>query len=1133
MLLLICLSSCALSTNLALLPPADHRKMRSSTYTLLVLLVLSGMVRGQWNGCHKRLVNGAFNQTSAATAGALDNSGHPVDDVSKATAITYDFCKAHCPEFNTLWGVIDWSQFFTQISGWLVPWFALLSQLPYGATLDSDNVMSMLLALGSPVLAVYSLIFTALNRRYLAQSLSRITHPNIDRAYIVLDKLQQAPLCVDTHGTQTVRLNILPQDGPCWDRLKERALDVHTWTTVAVFQMAWVALSYGLSIANTFLGVSSGHKFKASGGDIGIIFLWLIPVVIGWLQVSPLSYHTRLRDSAGELTFVTTDVSTSPEEGVPYPALFLNYSNEPALHDLQATPPIFNYSRFRSWSRCVNLVTVAFHTSTVRKGNQGPLGTEVQSPGNAENEVGGEYTQGVVERTTRPRVDPGFVHRFIHSSLIALFVQWGTSGAAILANIYYPPRGLGCHSSPWLLYAWNSTIIWIIMTSSVVTGHATLTIVLRRAGKTLAAINALFVIVISLLNSLNLDRTCYCGSGRLFLGQRAYFVLSLTKAEIDAVNAAWVGAVVASLVTALLFGGSNGSKWAQVGREQQSIPCKGPVVHRYRCNRPARAVQQRVRVYTSTRAQHYLTILPLECTSKQRQAPTTMFHSLGSDKAAVKKSTIQDLPIELLWSIFAECGLSAPLSFSDEPPIAFAISQVSRLWHQAALQAPELWTTISSRLSETTVLLWLERSRGLPVRVLLDLPENPLSTGFCVKHVLEPCIARVSLLSVRGVYHNRVIDTLRRRVQDGLLTQLQALHLHPLGQNSSREARNRAYVVELRDIPLQRLFISSGVRLNPTTLRRINVQDLEIGPGDETVRMQTPLALVLSSLFGVTTVRTLRIDARGAYDARQPHVIREIIPCSYLERLYLAGDMRFCKVVLDRLRCPPLHTCGLSFTWSTKTPDMDSLHEGLVRALSQRIDRRPRSLIIRIHPRRIVFLAFDEPFMQPGLPTRLPDCLPPTAADATFALEVHCGPTEGSTSARITIELLLELVQYRMLSTLDELFIISSSPSEVLPSRVLTTFRNVATIVAHTPREMVRDSDILDVPWSFDMQVQGDVLHPEQPVMVSTIRDPTTGLSESKIIEEEMAKKIVTAIDDMDIRVAMWGRRFGESLPVW
>jgi hypothetical protein len=50
---------------------------------------------------------------------------------------------------------------------WLFPFIILVSQLPYETESFSYAILSAFLALGSPFLATYSLVLTALNRRYI------------------------------------------------------------------------------------------------------------------------------------------------------------------------------------------------------------------------------------------------------------------------------------------------------------------------------------------------------------------------------------------------------------------------------------------------------------------------------------------------------------------------------------------------------------------------------------------------------------------------------------------------------------------------------------------------------------------------------------------------------------------------------------------------------------------------------------------------------------------------------------------------------------------------------------------------------------------------------------------------------
>ena len=102
--------------------------------------------------------------------GKTDNHGNLLPPpTSNATAITYNLCISQCGAGQE---PFQWAIFSQQFSSWLLPWLALVSQLPFGANDKLDNLESMLLTLGSPTLAAYSLALTVLNGRWIAQLFS-------------------------------------------------------------------------------------------------------------------------------------------------------------------------------------------------------------------------------------------------------------------------------------------------------------------------------------------------------------------------------------------------------------------------------------------------------------------------------------------------------------------------------------------------------------------------------------------------------------------------------------------------------------------------------------------------------------------------------------------------------------------------------------------------------------------------------------------------------------------------------------------------------------------------------------------------------------------------------------------------
>ncbi|KZP14864.1 hypothetical protein FIBSPDRAFT_709178, partial [Athelia psychrophila] len=88
------------------------------------------------------------------STGGRSINGDNLTSMAGAGAISYALCIEACgpgPE------PFDWPDFSQQFSTWLLPWLALISQLPFGAGSRPENMMSVILAVGSPTLAAYSL----------------------------------------------------------------------------------------------------------------------------------------------------------------------------------------------------------------------------------------------------------------------------------------------------------------------------------------------------------------------------------------------------------------------------------------------------------------------------------------------------------------------------------------------------------------------------------------------------------------------------------------------------------------------------------------------------------------------------------------------------------------------------------------------------------------------------------------------------------------------------------------------------------------------------------------------------------------------------------------------------------------
>ena len=78
------------------------------------------------------------NFTATNETGGVDSDGHAVP-AADAVGLTYETCKARC---GTTAESLSWTQFAQLFASWLLPWLALLSQLPFSSGNIGDSLLS-------------------------------------------------------------------------------------------------------------------------------------------------------------------------------------------------------------------------------------------------------------------------------------------------------------------------------------------------------------------------------------------------------------------------------------------------------------------------------------------------------------------------------------------------------------------------------------------------------------------------------------------------------------------------------------------------------------------------------------------------------------------------------------------------------------------------------------------------------------------------------------------------------------------------------------------------------------------------------------------------------------------------------
>ncbi|KAF9780890.1 hypothetical protein BJ322DRAFT_1145376 [Thelephora terrestris] len=529
-----------------------------------------------------------FRANGNATGGT-DLFGNPVNNSKDAVGLTYEECTSLCGSGQQ---AFDWAVFSQQFSAWLLPWLALVSQLPFGAD-TPDNLISVILTVGSPTLAAFSLAITALNTKWANDRFSDIRYPNHKNAVKALICLQQVPLRLTTCGGLLASLIVLPENDDWWKCLAKSLRKTHTWTIPPVTLIAWVITSFLLTVINTFM--NPGTNVDESGQGVGTLWLWLVPIVTGWLWI-PVYPRDKLTAAIGKANRIAYPSNPS-DVGDPIPsrvqhghAIITCQKREVCTQDAVRVPPVFNYARLWEWSSNVETIALAFE-SAGRKA----IGFETVSSGkrwvdaegiHRDNRTGTVsqvqaycgFRMEAVKEPTQP-VPSGMWKRILVASVFALGLQWSTTGSAAIILLFTPTTGLGCRSAVYILYGLISTIIWLMLLSSSYLAHLAhcakvrhshegrtrsgfnsanvaqgLAAFLRRSAVFLAVCNALCSILAGVFQFSNFFGTCYCDSSVLGRGaQYAYNLIDSSSYDYRNLTAVWAAAVVLAGVYVILF----------------------------------------------------------------------------------------------------------------------------------------------------------------------------------------------------------------------------------------------------------------------------------------------------------------------------------------------------------------------------------------------------------------------------------------------------------------------------------------------------------------------------------------------------------------------------------------------------
>jgi len=148
------------------------------------------------------------------------------------------------------------------------------------------HTRSVYMTIGSPALAAYSLALTTLNSRFVYARASRIPHESKTAVARALISLQQIPLEL----TKDERLLAFIPVGDQWRREIIDRLDRRSTRSIAMASsIAWVIIAFLFTLIDSFVSLDSPDG-ASEGLSVGILWLWLLCIVIGWLWIPTFTY---------------------------------------------------------------------------------------------------------------------------------------------------------------------------------------------------------------------------------------------------------------------------------------------------------------------------------------------------------------------------------------------------------------------------------------------------------------------------------------------------------------------------------------------------------------------------------------------------------------------------------------------------------------------------------------------------------------------------------------------------------------------------------------------------------------------------------------------------------------------------
>ncbi|KAK4110156.1 hypothetical protein N656DRAFT_301342 [Canariomyces notabilis] len=322
--------------------------------------------------------------------------------------------------------------------------------------------MSFCMSLGSPALATYSLMITILNQNWLRRICAslpkyedgenQVQNPYTKRmssARVLLEAAQQAPLQISETDGSLSSLVILEANNSWWNSVEKRLQATKRNVTLSlVAQMLVAAGAWVLTVAGSFIA-SLGDHTEALILSSSALWMWLVPIIWGWIAVGTQYGSDTIDDTLSEFMLLRAGQQNAPPHKTSRQEAFKVLKSLPnerlprfLIFDICGDEiqqgPTFNYARVFTWWSAAKSIHNTFQAVATKYNDRQPLPA---AGGSANNAV---FENGAVSPGVGASTEPGVIGT---TNLTNYPTGSSTAGAAISpGNSHSPVRGREVHT---------------------------------------------------------------------------------------------------------------------------------------------------------------------------------------------------------------------------------------------------------------------------------------------------------------------------------------------------------------------------------------------------------------------------------------------------------------------------------------------------------------------------------------------------------------------------------------------------------------------------------------------------------------------------------------------------------------